>query len=305
MTAPMLSVIMPVYNAERYLAEAVESVLHQTFPDFEFIIVDDGSTDASLARLRHYAEQDARIRLSSRPNAGWVQRLIEAVPLAAGKYIARMDADDVSLPQRFERQVRFLEENPEYVVVGSKVLLIDSDGAPLKYMGEKLRHEEIDGAHLRGEGGAIIHPAAMIRTEAMRAIGGYRLLRDEDLDLFLRLAEYGKVANLPDVLLHYRQHLKSAGYQHYAEMTRSVRDAVAAARVRRGLLPLQKSEVLELDNHSWNGAVKTAQYHKKWAWWALQGGHPATARKHALVALRQDPLSLESWRLALSALRGR
>jgi glycosyltransferase involved in cell wall biosynthesis len=304
MTAPMVSVIMPVYNAERYLAEAVESVLHQTFADFEFIIIDDGSTDTSLARLRRYAAQDARIRLSSRPNAGCVQTLIEAVPLATGKYIARMDADDVSLPNRFEQQVRFLEENPEYVVVGTKVLLIDAEGAPLKYMGEKRRHGEIDGAHLRGEGGAIIHPASMIRTEAIRAVGGYRLLRDEDLDLFLRLAEYGKVANLPDVLLHYRQHLNSLGYKHYAELARSVRDAVAAARVRRGLPPLEKSEVLELDVHSWNGSVKTARYHKKWAWWALQGGYPATARKHALVALRQDPLSLESWRLALFALRG-
>jgi hypothetical protein len=210
-----------------------------------------------------------------------------------------MDADDISLPERFERQVRFLEQNPEYAVVGSKVLLIDSDGAPLMCMGEKQRHEDIDGAHLRGEGGAIIHPAAMIRTEAMRAIGGYRLLKDEDLDLFLRLAEYGRVANLPDVLLHYRQHATSAGHQHYAAMVQGVRQAVADARVRRALPPLQSSEALALDVSSWNGPVKTAQYHKKWAWWALQGGHPATARKHALVALRKDPLSLDTWRLAL------
>lgn len=303
MTSKTVSVIMPVYNAERYLDEAVESILEQTFSDFEFIITDDGSTDTSLARLRRYADRDPRIRLTSRPNTGYVNALIEAVPLAKGKYIARMDADDISLPERFERQVRFLEQNPEYAVVGSKVLLIDSDGAPLKYMGERQQHQDIDGAHLRGEGGAIIHPAAMIRTEAMRAIGGYRLLKDEDLDLFLRLAEYGKVANLPEALLHYRQHLKSVGYQHYAEMVRSVREAVAEARIRRALPPLKSSEVLELDLHPWHGPVKMAQYHQKWAWWALQGGHPATARKHAMVALREDPLSLDSWRVALSALR--
>jgi hypothetical protein len=208
------------------------------------------------------------------------------------------------MPERFERQVRFLEQNPECAAVGSKVLLIDSEGAPLKYMGELQQHEKIDAAHMRGEGGAIIHPSAMIRTEAIRAIGSYRLLKDEDLDLFLRLAEYGKVANLPDVLLRYRQHPKSAGHQYYAEMVTSVREAVAQARIRRALPPLKSTEVLALDGTPWRGPIKNAQYHRKWAWWAIQGGHPATARKHALVALREDPLSLESWRVALFAMRG-
>jgi len=304
MTTPAVSVLMPVYNAERYIEQSVESILAQSFSDFEFVIINDGSTDSSLARLSHYAERDRRIRLYSRPNAGCVKTLIELVPLARGRYLARMDADDVSLTRRFERQVCFLEDHPEYVAVGSKVLLIDTEGAPLKYMGELERHEQIDAAHMRGEGGAIIHPAAMIRTEAMRAIGSYRLRRDEDLDLFLRLAEYGKVANLPEVLLHYRQHPASIGHQNYAEMVVSVREAVAQARVRRQLPPLQGSERLALDGHPWDGQMKAAELHKKWAWWALQGGHPASARKHALVALREDPLSLESWRVAVHAVRG-
>jgi len=296
---------MPVYNSERYLDQAVESILGQTFSDFEFLITDDGSTDSSPAKLRRYAERDSRIRLTSRSNTGYVKALIETVPLARGKYIARMDADDISLPERFERQVRFLEQNPEYAVVGSKVLLIDSDGALLKYMGERQHHEEIDGAHMRGEGGAIIHPAAMIRTEAMHAIGGYRLLRDEDLDLFLRLAEHGKVANLPEVLLHYRQHSQSVGHQHYAEMVRSVRNAVAEARIRRGLSPLADSARLALEGYGLERLNKAGEHHKKWGWWALEGGHSATARKHALVAIRKDPFSLETWRLALCVLRGR
>ncbi len=304
MAAPTISVIMPVYNSDQYIEQAVESILCQTFSDFEFLITDDGSTDTSLARLRCYAERDARIQLTSRPNSGYVKALIEAVPLARGKYIARMDADDISRPERFERQVGFLQQNPEYVAVSSKVLLIDPDGAPIKYAGEKQHHEEIDAAHLRGEGGAMSHPAVMIRTDAMSAIGGYRLRKDEDLDLFLRLAEYGKVANLPDVLLHYRVHLKSEGHQHYAELVRSVREAVAEARIRRGLPPLADSETLALEGHRADAPAKAAEHHKKWAWWALQGGHSATARKHALVAVRQDPFSLESWRLAVCALRG-
>src|SRR5258707_867025 len=247
MTAPTISVIMPVYNSERYVEQAVESILRQTFADFEFLITDDGSTDSSLAQLRRYAARDARIRLTSRPNTGCVKALIEMVPLARGKYIARMDADDISMPERFERQVQFLEQNPECVAVSSKVLLMDPDGAPMKYAGEKQTHEEIDSAHLRGEGGAMSHPAVMIRSDAMRAIGGYRLRRDEDLDLFLRLAECGRVANLPDALLHYRVHLNSEGSLHYAELVRSVREAVAEARIRRGLPALADSETLALE----------------------------------------------------------
>ena len=108
---PLVSVCMPVYNATRYLAEAVESILGQTFRDFEFLITDDGSTDRSLAILKRYAAQDARIRLWSRPNAGYVVRLNEMLHQARGDLIARMDADDVALPERFARQVEFLRSH--------------------------------------------------------------------------------------------------------------------------------------------------------------------------------------------------
>src|SRR5258708_7239949 len=136
-------------------------------------------------------------------------------------------------------------------------------------------------------------------------MGGYRWRRDEDFDLFLRLAECGRVANLSDVLLHYRVHLKSEGTLHYAELVRSVREAVAEARIRRGLPPLADSDRLALEGPRLDAPIKTREHHKKWGWWALQGGHPATARKHALVAVREDPFSVESWRLAFCALRGR
>ncbi|SRR5712692_7252542 len=301
MTAPTVSVIMPAYNSERYVEEAVESILNQSFSDFEFIIIDDGSTDTTLARLGRHAERDRRIRLSSRPNTGVAKALNEAASLVRGRYIARMDADDVSAPHRLERQVNYLEQHPECVVVGSAVVLTDPDGWPLRTMGVKQRHEEIDSAHLRGEGGAIVHGAAMFRTDALRAIGGYVLRIDEDQDLLLRLAEHGQVANLPDVLLYYRQHAKSVGHQRYRELVRSVRVAVAEARVRRGLPPLEDSEPLALET----SAAPNKTLHKKWAWWALSAGYPKSARKHALLALREAPLSLESWRVAYCALRGR
>ena len=119
---------MPVYNAKRYLEEAIESILGQTFRDFEFLIIDDGSTDRSLAILKRYAAQDARIRLSSRTNAGYVVRLNEMLHQARGDLVARMDADDVALPERFAQQVEFLRSHPEVDVVGGAQERIDSNG---------------------------------------------------------------------------------------------------------------------------------------------------------------------------------
>src|SRR3954452_3787995 len=138
MNSPKVSVAMPVYNSERYLAKAVESILAQTFTDFEFLIVDDGSTDASRAILENYAARDQRIKLVSRPNTGYLIALNEMLERSLGYYVARMDADDVALPQRFERQVKYLDDHPECVLLGSRVTIIDPDGDPLKEMGAAL-----------------------------------------------------------------------------------------------------------------------------------------------------------------------
>src|SRR5246127_2844835 len=108
---PAISVVMAVYNSAAVVAEAVDSVLNQTFRDFEFIIIDDGSTDSSGDILRQYAQRDARIRLYAQENCGLIASLNRGCKLAQGRYIARMDADDISLPARFEKQFRFLEEH--------------------------------------------------------------------------------------------------------------------------------------------------------------------------------------------------
>ena len=136
MSSPSVSICMPVYNTKRYVAEAVESILAQTFGDFEFIIIDDGSTDGSRAILERYAKQDDRIRLISRPNTGIVGARNEALGLARGELIAVMDSDDVALPERFEVQVAYLREHPECVVVGSRALIIDPDGCALTIMAQ-------------------------------------------------------------------------------------------------------------------------------------------------------------------------
>ena len=121
MSIPLVTVLMPVYNAERFLRAAVESILAQTFDDFEFLIIDDGSTDSSLGVLRRFEAQDKRIRIISRPNTGYVIALNEMLLLARGRYIARMDADDISLRERLALQAQVLQSDVEIGAVGSSI----------------------------------------------------------------------------------------------------------------------------------------------------------------------------------------
>ena len=116
---PLISVCMPVFNAEQFVAEAVESILTQTLQDFEFLIIDDGSSDGTPAILTKYAKKDQRIRLSIRSNKGVVSTLNELVDQACGEFIARMDSDDISLPERLERQAAYLQANHECIALGS------------------------------------------------------------------------------------------------------------------------------------------------------------------------------------------
>jgi glycosyltransferase involved in cell wall biosynthesis len=298
---PLISVCMPVYNTESYVAEAVESILAQTYRNFEFLIVDDGSTDRSLAILERYAAQDSRIRLSSRANAGYLVRLNEMLDDARGDLIARMDADDVAMPERFIRQVEFLDAHPEVVAVGSRILAIDRDGDPIAEFCTIQDHEGIDRAHLDVRGGFINHPVAMIRTDTIRRIGGYRAdyWPGEDVDLWLRLAEIGRLANLPETLLKYRRHLESIGYTRQARQTERCRAAAIDAYRRRGL-PLPSWEPLEKIDRMTDQQVHL----RTWAWWALGAGNLRTARKYALKSLRSSPLSWHSWKLVACSLRG-
>jgi len=205
------------------------------------------------------------------------------------------------LPERFERQVAYFRAHDDCVALGSRVLLIDADGAPIREMSEVESHEEIDALHLSGRGGAITHPASMMRRQALVDIGGYREAFEtaEDLDVFLRLAERGKVANLPEVLLDYRQHVSSACHTRQVRVQQDNRAVVAEAHSRRGL---------NTPNSPGNGAhvnQSPAEHHRKWAWWALEAGHVATARKHAWAAVRCSPFSSSGWRAVFCALRGR
>ncbi len=300
-TRPTVSVLMPVYNGQLTLAQAVGSVLAQTFGDFELIAVNDGSTDASLHILQRFAERDARMRIISRPNTGIGTALNDAIASARGEFFARMDADDVSLPTRFQLQVDYLHAHPDVVLLGSRVLLVEPYGTPVYETDHALDHEAIDRELMRGVGWAVVHPASMMRAAAVRQAGGYRPDRVpiEDLDLFLRLTELGRAANLPDVLLHYRQHLDSANHKRFEEQEGKKRACVSDAYARRGLtLPAgwrppprqQMTNAYELN---------------QWAWTAIKHGQLPAARRHAWAVMRLKPAALSSWRLMFCALRGR
>lgn len=218
--APRVSVVMSVYNGRSFIHEAVKSVLAQTFSDFEFIIIDDGSTDGSTEILRQYAKQDIRIRLFIQENVGLTESLNRGLQRARGEYIARMDDDDVSLPERFGVQVGYLDDHPRCVAVGGQVILINEHGHPIENSTEpafsdgKGRMEGLWTDHASIERGLLdgawpmLQSAVMMRREAIEAVGGYdeRFVTNQDHDLFLRLAEKGKLTNLPETVVKYRRH---------------------------------------------------------------------------------------------------
>lgn len=302
---PLVSVLMPAYNARRYVAEAIQSVLAQTWRDFEFLIIDDGSTDDTPEILKRYAEADDRVRVLTRSNAGVGAALNAGIAEARGELIARMDSDDVCLPERFARQVEFLRERPDCVLVGSRVLLIDPDGAPLFEMEEiPTGHEEIDEMLLQARW-SIVHPAVMMRRDVVRRIGGYdnEVVPVEDHDLFLRLAEVGRLANLPEVLLRYRKHPMNSVRVLADRRVKALTRVMEAAWARRGLVGRRPYPAIlpDIDRDDPRRDVKQRRY---WGWQCLKTGNVSTARKYALAGLREDPLALESWKLMYCVLRG-
>jgi glycosyltransferase involved in cell wall biosynthesis len=299
-TAPTISVLLPVYNSERYVRWAVQSILIQTFADFELLVIDDGSTDRSLSILRELAANDGRMRVESRENKGIVATLNELIRLARGSYLARMDSDDISRPERFEKQLAYLAAHPECVAVGTGILWVDPEGMPIFDLVNELAHDRIDAGHMSGIGGGIWHPSVMMRKEAVLRIGAYRAEYQlaEDMDLFLRLAEVGKLANLREILLEYRQHVASLGYIFQEKQYDAARRVVQAAHLRRGM-----DCAADLAGKGIR-VEAPADTHRKWAWWALSAGNIATARKHALKAFAARPLKAENLRVLACAIRG-
>lgn len=229
---PMLSVVMPVHNGGDLLTAAVDSVLGQTFADFELIAVDDRSTDGSRRALEEYALRDHRVRVVSSAAPGFVGAVMTGIRLAAAPWIARMDADDVSSPERFERQMKFIESHPDVDVVGTAVQVIDPVGSPISVIRYPL-DDALIKMTLRAAT-AFAHGSVVMRRDVLLAVGGYdtAFFPAEDYDLWCRLASGGAtLANLDDPLYLYR--LSEAGVsrvmsEHQAATATAIGDRYAA-----------------------------------------------------------------------------
>ena len=293
---------MPVYNAERYVAQAVQSILNQTFRDFEFLIIDDGSTDRSLEILRKFEAKDQRIRLISRPNTGIVGALNDGLAVACAEFIARMDADDICNQHRLQKQYIFMKGKPNTVVCGTSWRTQGATnrvGSPCSVI---YGHDSIETALLLGNGIAMLHPTVMMRRKAVLEVGGYRQHMHnmhEDLDLFLRLARVGELANLPDPLFIWRKHDQSnsaLGSKHERSVA-TVRQILEEAHKARGsVLP----ENWESRPERWS----KFQWHISSGWESLSGKRRSSALSHAFQSIRFGALRKEAWKLLACSLRG-
>ena len=232
---PAVSVAMSVYNGERFLAPAIESVLDQTFEDFEFLILDDGSSDDSTRIIKEFAAKDGRIRPILRENRGLIASLNQLLDEARAPLIARMDADDICQPTRFAKQVAFLADHPEHGVVGSWSEDIDEACEPWPASGadHPVTNEDMQAALHEGRS-IMVHPAVMYRRAVVQAVGGYHAAfrHCEDFDLWLRLASRTKLANIPERLLRYRHYAGQVSKTYSTEQAIGAAIAAEAWRMR-------------------------------------------------------------------------
>ena len=231
----MISVVIPAYNAAKFIEPAIESVLKQTFQEFEVILVDDGSTDNTLKILELYAEKDCRIRLIHCEHGGLSLALNRGIREAKYPWIARMDADDIALPERFAKQIKAVRSHPQVVAWGTYAYHINSQGKILG-LAQTGPSTEAEFYKLRNEGHLVqlIHPTVLLKKEVLLAVGGYKPEFEpvEELELFDRMAAYGPTLVLAEPLLLYRVHSNSVSMQRFFFQRKLMRYVVSCHRAR-------------------------------------------------------------------------
>ena len=292
---PLITVLMPVYNCAGFLREAIDSVLSQTCGDFEFLIINDGSTDASESIILSYA--DARIRLVNQANGGVSNALNKGLGIARGKYIARFDADDICYPNRLAEQLAFMESHPDYVMVGSDADYVSEEGEFIfSYENTGHTHEEIsERMHQRNP---LIHSAVFFLTTVIIQAGCYDLGAHtfEDHLLWVKVIKMGKVCNLKKALIKVR--LNSASVttderlrgKRFLELRQSILDRGDFVREEEAR-ELQAIIKQQAGNHT-----KVLGYHlfvaKKYLW---NNYRPLLARGHVWQAMKLKPFSPDVW----------
>lgn len=231
---------------ERFLPQTIESVLGQSFREFEFIIVDYGSTDNSKQILAKYAESDPRIQLHEIPECPLVEARNAGCSLAQGRYIAVQDADDVSLPDRFQLEVEFLESHAEYGMVGGLPQWVDLNGKEMWVAPFPTDDEGIKSALLYCF--PFCHTSLLIRRDAFEKVGGYRrvVTQSHDYDLALRISDHFRCANLPRVVVNYRVHPFQVSLSKRNKQTLCKLAAQASAASRRAGKPDSLNTIQEI-----------------------------------------------------------
>jgi glycosyltransferase involved in cell wall biosynthesis len=281
---------MAAYNEEKYIAEAIESVLNQTFADFEFIIVDDGSTDATRSIIESYATDDPRLKLHRNDsNQGLPASLNRGIAEARGEYIARMDADDRSRPERFATQVRFLDANEHIHVAGCYVRYIGVHGEELGtwtcMTGAK------DPETRKRDGPDIAHSSVMMRRSSVQAVGNYRELfsKAQDSDLWVRMArEFGPgfTGILPSILFEYRLTPGLTGRRQISSIYGSYAGDLIG---NEGELRNHISTHLDRENTDIRPPIQRSMHHLYAGRLLLNDGNIIGAFKHFAIAFRESP----------------
>lgn len=291
---PQVTVLMPAYNAGKYVAAAVRSVLDQTFSDFELLIVDDGSSDDTVSIIQGFT--DPRIRIIRQEQGGVAAALNTGLSYARGIYVCRFDADDICFPQRLARQVHFLDGHPTYLVVGSDAEYISEDGEHLfDFRCAGHTHKEIiDRLYTNCP---FIHSAVMYRKEAIIRAGGYSTLAHnfEDYLLWVNLASAGKCFNLDEALIRVRINPASATIDERWRGRRFSR--LKQAVIGRGYITEKESEeLLSIIRKQETKKIKEGAYHALCGKKFLHENYrPARARWHVTRAIHAYPLRLDNY----------
>lgn len=296
---PKITVLMPVYNGGRYLAEAIESIIIQTFTNFEFLIIDDGSADNTAAIIKSY--KDPRIRLiKNSQNKGVVFSLNKGIKQARGKYIARMDADDVSLPERFKIQTGFLDKNPEYGLVGSCFYILDANRVRL-YIAPTLFDDEDIKLQLHFQN-PLAHGSVMIRkTLIEKECYNSTAKHFEDYDLWARLAKKTKIANLPHPLYCWMVNPKGVTSLNSQQLTQQVRLFRKDLNTQLNLPKLNITKIKRYLKDGWtevgNGDIEsliTSGYQvflNKYAYLSLKNGRIPSSLALILISFSLNPVN--------------
>jgi len=254
-THPEITVITIVYNGERYIKEAIDSILNQTYKDFEYVIVDNNSTDSTPAILKDYAQKDRRIKIIIESEQGILYARNAGLKVARGEWIAVLDADDIALPDRLECQLNLVRENPDVVLVGSGLILIDENGRSLRKYSYPNDHSSLV-ERLENHKAFFPQSSALIRRSSVMKLNGYRFSSAEDYDLWLRLSMEGKIACIQEPLIKLRRYVHSNSYriEQRAYLVTKVVPLICHLRRKKGLSdPIVDGEDVGRDFIEWTG----------------------------------------------------